>query len=180
MATVGTLIWLLLRLISQVKFKFTFLWKFSHNRCNNMGLPPARVLRWRAICTLMMFLLGIMIHMTGRASTISQLKYWYCLFVKCIVKFRLNYVSDKIGVASVVWSYSNLYIIHHCLESLDYLVEKYSTYGKILYVEEDVGWNFFKISRVFRCTITNNFTTPSVLSLYTGFKDVFGLSASKI
>ena len=143
MVTVGTLIWLLLRLISQVKFKFTFLWKFSHNRCNNMGLPPARVLRWRAICTLMMFLLGIMIHMTGRASTISQLKYWYCLFVKCIVKFRLNYVSDKIGVASVVWSYSNMYIIHHCLESLDYLVEKYSTSGILLDVEEDVDMYSF-------------------------------------
>ena len=154
MVTVGTLIWLLLRLISQVKFKFTFLWKFSHNRCNNMGLPPARVLRWRAICTLMMFLLGIMIHMTGRASTISQLKYWYGLFVKCIVKFRLNYVSDKIGVASVVWSYSNLYIIHHCLESLDYLVEKYSTSGILLDVEEDVDMyslNSFTLHWMQRC-----------------------------
>ena len=154
MVTVGTLIWLLLRLISQVKFKFTFLWKFSHNRCNNMGLPPARVLRWRAICTLMMFLLRIMIHMTGRASTISQLKYWYCLFVKCIVKFRLNYVSDKIGVASVVWSYSNLYIIHHCLESLDYLVEKYSTSGILLDVEEDVDMyslNSFTLHWMQRC-----------------------------
>ena len=154
MVTVGTLIWLLLRLISQVKFKFTFLWKFSHNRCNNMGLPPARVLRWRAICTLMMFLLGIMIHMTGQASTISQLKYWYCLFVKCIVKFRLNYVSDKIGVASVVWSYSNLYIIHHCLESLDYLVEKYSTSGILLDVEEDVDMyslNSFTLHWMQRC-----------------------------
>ena len=154
MVTVGTLIWLLLRLISQVKFKFTFLWKFSHNRCNNMGLPPARVLRWRAMCTLMMFLLGIMIHMTGRASTISQLKYWYCLFVKCIVKFRLNYVSDKIGVASVVWSYSNLYIIHHCLESLDYLVEKYSTSGILLDVEEDVDMyslNSFTLHWMQRC-----------------------------
>ena len=154
MVTVGTLIWLLLRLISQVNFKITFLWKFSHNRCNNMGLPPARVLRWRAICTLMMFLLGIMIHMTGRASTISQLKYWYCLFVKCIVKFRLNYVSDKIGVASVVWSYSNLYIIHHCLESLDYLVEKYSTSGILLDVEEDVDMyslNSFTLHWMQRC-----------------------------
>ena len=154
MVTVGTLIWLLLRLISQVKFKFTFLWKFSHNRCNNMGLPPARVLRWRAICTLMMFLLGIMIHMTERANTISQLKYWYCLFVKCIVKFRLNYVSDKIGVASVVWSYSNLYIIHHCLESLDYLVEKYSTSGILLDVEEDVDMyslNSFTLHWMQRC-----------------------------
>ena len=154
MVIVGTLIWLLLRLISQVKFKFTFLWKFSHNRCNNMGLPPARVLRWRAICTLMMFLLGIMIHMMGRASTISQLKYWYCLFVKCIVKFCLNYVSDKIGVASVVWSYSNLYIIHHCLESLDYLVEKYSTSGILLDVEEDVDMyslNSFTLHWMQRC-----------------------------
>ena len=108
--TVGASIWLLPGMSYHVNLKITFLQIFSHNRCNNMGLPQDEFSEngnttflqkyFLTMGTLMIFLLGMIIHMTGRTRTISQLKYLYCLFVECITKFRLNYISDKTGAAS--------------------------------------------------------------------------------
>ena len=87
------------------EFKITFLWNFSHNRCNNMGLPSTSSQikgkttfiqkYFLTMGTVMIFLVGMIIHMTGWTRTISQLKYLHCLFVKCITKFCLNYSSSE-------------------------------------------------------------------------------------